>query len=90
MENDYLDHEEQEFVESFERGEWASIEKENQIVYGEAAKKSMQKSKRINIRLTQKDYHDIQVKALEEGIPYQTLISSIIHKYNKGELKPSS
>jgi predicted DNA binding CopG/RHH family protein len=47
----------------------------------------MLKSKRINIRLTEKDYHDIQVKAMEEGIHYQTLISSIIHKFNKGELK---
>jgi len=37
--------------------------------------------------LTTKDYNDIQLKAIKEGIPYQTLISSIIHKYNKGELK---
>ncbi len=47
----------------------------------------MAKNKRINIRLTSKDYYDIQLKAVEEGIPYQTLISSLIHKYNKGELK---
>ena len=47
----------------------------------------MAKNKRINIRLTTKDYYDIQVKAAEEGIPYQTLISSLIHKFNKGQLK---
>ena len=41
----------------------------------------------MNIRLTEKDYRDIQIKAMEEGVPYQTLTSSIIHKCNKGELK---
>ena len=55
-----------------------------------AAKNSTLKNKRINIRLTEKDYHDIQVKAMEEGVPYQTLISSIIHKYNRAELKSDS
>ena len=81
----YLDKEEKEFVESYEKGEWKPIK--NKRVYIQAAKESMAKNKRINIRLTSKDYHDIQVKAAEEGIPYQTLISSIIHKYNKGKLK---
>lgn len=85
----YLDKEEKELIESYNRGEWKPIKKKDQKVYVKAAKESITKSKRINIRLTAKDYHDIQVKAVEEGIPYQTLISSIIHKYNKGELKPS-
>lgn len=82
---DYLDKEEKEIMESFERDEWKSVDEQKS--FKEAAKKSLRKSKRINIRLTEKDYHDIQVKAMEEGIPYQTLISSIIHKYNRGELK---
>jgi predicted DNA binding CopG/RHH family protein len=86
---EYLDKDEQDIVESFEKDEWISIPKENQKKFIAAAKKSQQKNKRINIRLTDKDYHDIRVKAMEEGIPYQTLISSIIHKYNKGELKDS-
>ena len=64
-----------------------TYKKRNQKVYIQAAKESMAKNKRINIRLTSKDYYDIQLKAVEEGIPYQTLISSLIHKYNKGELK---
>jgi predicted DNA binding CopG/RHH family protein len=51
----------------------------------EAAKEHLAKNERINIHLTSKDYQDIQVKAIEEGIPYQTVISSIIHKYVKGE-----
>lgn len=84
---DYLDKEEKKVIESFENDEWHSIREEGQETYIKAAEKSSLKNKRINIRLTEKDYHDIQVKAMEEGIPYQTLISSIIHKYNKGELK---
>ncbi len=83
----YIDKEEKELIESYDKGEWKSIKKKDQKVYVKAAKESISKNKRINIRLTTKDYHDIQVKAIEEGIPYQTLISSIIHKYNKGKLK---
>ncbi|MDZ4168558.1 MAG: antitoxin [Coriobacteriia bacterium] len=85
----YLNKEEKELVESYEKGDWKPIKKEDQKVYVKAAKESISKNKRINIRLTLKDYHDIQVKAVEEGIPYQTLISSIIHKYNKGKSKSS-
>jgi predicted DNA binding CopG/RHH family protein len=53
-----------------------------------AARNTLRKDKRINLRLTQKDYHQIQVKAIEEGIPSQTLISSVIHKYLNGSLVP--
>jgi len=80
----YLDKEEKELIESYNKGEWKPIKKGDQKVYIQAAKESMAKNKRINIRLTSKDYYD---KAVEEGIPYQTLISSLIHKYNKGQLK---
>ncbi len=83
----YLDKEEKELMESYKKGEWKSVKKKDKKKYEQAAKESLAKNKRINIRLTSKDYHDIQVKAIEEGIPYQTLISSIIHKYNKGELR---
>ena len=83
----YLDKEEKELMESYKKGEWKSVKKKDKKKYEQAAKESLAKNKRINIRLTSKDYHDIQIKAIEEGIPYQTLISSIIHKYNKGELR---
>ena len=83
----HLDKEEKNIIESYKKGEWVSTKKKDQNVFIEAAKASVTKSKRINIRLTSKDFYDIQAKALEEGIPYQTLISSIIHKYNKGKLK---
>ncbi len=52
----------------------------------EYAKSTFLKNKRINIRISQKDLESIQRKALEEGIPYQTLIASLIHKYTNGIL----
>jgi predicted DNA binding CopG/RHH family protein len=83
----YIDKEEKEFIESYKRGEWRSIKDKKKLSkYIKAAKESLNKNKRINIRLTSKDLNDIQVKAIEEGIPYQTLISSLIHKYNSGKL----
>ena len=87
-----LDQEEKELMESIEREEWRSvkninIEKERAIA---AARNTLKKDKRINLRFTQKDYHQIQIKAIEEGIPYQTLISSIVHKYLNGSLAPRS
>jgi len=83
----YIDKEEKEFIESYNRGEWRSVKDKRKISkYIKAAKESLNKNQRINIRLTSKDLNDIQVKAIEEGIPYQTLISSLIHKYNSGKL----
>jgi len=84
---DYHDKQEKEIMESYDRDEWVSVSKSKKAEIEEAADNSTKKSKRINIRLTEKDYRDIQIKAMEEGVPYQTLISSIIHKYNKGDLK---
>ena len=87
-----IDEEEIDLMESIEKDEWRSvkhIEKEKEKAIA-AARNTLKKDKRINLRLTQKDYHQIQVKAIEEGIPYQTLISSIIHKYLNGSLAPRS
>ena len=52
----------------------------------EYAKNTLQKDKRINIRMSSKDLDQVQVIAAREGIPYQTLVSSIIHKYVSGYL----
>jgi predicted DNA binding CopG/RHH family protein len=89
---DPIDKEERDLMESIERNEWQPVknfkqEKEKAMA---AARNTLKKDKRINLRLTQKDYHQIQIKAIEEGIPYQTLISSIIHKYLNGSLSPRS
>jgi len=85
-----IDEQERDLMESIEKDEWRSVknvDKEKEEAKA-AARNTLKKEKRINLRLTQKDYHQIQVKAIEEGIPYQTLISSIIHKYLNGALAP--
>jgi predicted DNA binding CopG/RHH family protein len=85
-----LDEEEKVLMESLENEEWQVVsnleeEKEKALT---AARNTIRKDKRINLRLTQKDYHEIQIKAIEEGIPYQTLIASLVHKYLNGTLMP--
>ena len=83
-----IDQEEKDLMSSIENDEWQPVknidqEKEKAVA---AARNTLKKDKRINLRLTQKDYHQIQIKAIEEGIPYQTLISSLVHKYLNGSL----
>ena len=83
-----LDPDEKKLLESFERGEWkptkhrAAEAAELQLY----ARNTLQKNKRINIRLSERDLVGIQTKAVEEGLPYQTLISSVLHKYLRGTL----
>ena len=87
-----IDQEEKDLMESIERDDWQPVknfQKEKKKAMA-AARNTLKKDKRINLRLTQKDYHQIQIKAIEEGIPYQTLISSIVHKYLNGSLAPRS
>jgi predicted DNA binding CopG/RHH family protein len=83
-----LDPEEKELLESYERDEWESVPdlKSESNRYREYAAATFRKDKRINIRISQKDLVSIQKKAVDEGIPYQTLISSILHKYVSGRL----
>ena len=83
-----LDQYEKELMESIEDGEWSSVEdlESQRSVAVAAARNTLKKNRRINLRLTEKDYAQIQIKAVEEGIPYQTLISSLVHKYLTGAL----
>ena len=81
-----LDQEEQEILDTFNRGEWVS-KNENLDKYKDAAKQTFAKSHRINFRVSEKDFRGIQVKARQEGMPYQTLVSSVLHKYLSGQLK---
>lgn len=83
-----LNKEEKAILKSVENGEWRSIKnKKNEIKrYEEIANATFKKDRRINIRISSKDINAIQTKALEEGLPYQTLISSILHKYVSGRL----
>jgi len=84
-----LTKEERALLQSYEKGEWQSIPREKSEArrYEAYARITLQKDRRINIRLSTRDLEGIQRKAIEEGIPYQTLVSSIIHKYVSGRLK---
>ena len=83
-----LDAEERDLLESYERGEWVPVpDMEARIAeYQEAARTFLRKDRRVNIRLATNDLAALQSIALEEGIPYQTLMSSILHKYVTGRL----
>jgi len=83
----YLDKNEMELAKSLENEEWISdLTKKQKKQYEEYARYSLSKRKRINIRMSERDLKKIQAKAIEEGIPYQSLISMLIHKYNEGKL----
>jgi predicted DNA binding CopG/RHH family protein len=81
-----LDADEQELSESFDKGEWKSVKnlKQEIAVAKKTAKATLRKDARINIRLSNTDLVRIKQKAAFEGIPYQTLIASILHKYAAG------
>lgn len=83
-----LTAEEKDLLESFERGEWKSVPnlEEEKKRYQAYARASLQKKKRVNIRISDEVLIKLQQKALREGIPYQTLMSSILHKYVNGSL----
>lgn len=81
-----LDQEEKEILDAFERGKLKSVpNKEAELKrHRECAAATFRKDKRINIRISERDLRALQKRALTEGIPYQTLVSSILHKYVEG------
>lgn len=83
-----LDAEERELLESVENEEWQSTPDFESLAgrYQSYAKATFRKDKRINIRISQRDLIKLQQKALAEGLPYQTLIASVLHKYVSGRL----
>ena len=84
-----LDPEEVRLLQDFERGELESINnfKEAKRELEEAAHDFFQKDKRINIRISSRDLEALQKRARKEGMPYQTLISSTLHKFVTGKLR---
>lgn len=86
--NQDLDAEEKDLLESFERGEWKSVPnlEEAKAFAREAATNYFRKDARINIRLSRNDLNRIKQIAAYEGLPYQTLIASLLHKYAAGHL----
>lgn len=83
-----LSKQEKEIVKSVERGEWRSIRGVKKQIkrYQNYARATVRKDKRVNIRMSEKDLIHFQKKAMEEGLPYQTLIYSVLHKYVNGHL----
>ena len=82
-----LDSDEKEILAAFENDEFISVlspERKTELI--ETAKNTTKKTKRVNIRMSERDFERINIKAIEENIPYQTLIGSVIHKYLDGRL----
>ena len=89
-----LDKDEKDLLDSFERGEWKSVKnlKEEIEKHRGYARETLKKDKRVNIRISSMVLEELQTRAAEDGMPYQTLISSILHRFVTGKLieKPRS
>lgn len=82
-----IDAYENEILSAFEKGQLKSVATKAELAkFKAAARATAIKDRRVNIRLSSGDLSDIQAKALEEGVPYQTLIASVLHKYVTGRL----
>lgn len=84
-----LDKEEKELLESYENDEWVTVKDvdKKKVESQRIARNTALKNRRINVRLSEKDLSNLKAKSLEEGLPYQTLVASIIHKYVAGKFK---
>jgi predicted DNA binding CopG/RHH family protein len=89
-----LDKEELDILDSFEGEEWKSVKNVKQEIqnHQQYARQTLKKDKRVNIRISSRVLDELQARAIEDGIPYQTLISSILHRFITGRLveKPRS
>lgn len=82
-----LTKEEKDIRASVERGEWSVTAKKSDLrKYQEAARQMFKKDTRLNIRISSQDLKNLQKRAVEEGLPYQTFVSSLLHKYVTGRL----
>ena len=82
-----IDEYELAVVSAFDKGKLKSVATKGELAKLKAAARATEiKDRRVNIRLSSGDLSDIQVKALEQGVPYQTLIASVLHKYVTGHL----
>ena len=79
---------EQEILASFERGEWKPMRNQKGEIarLRAAAEATLLKNKRVNIRISSRDLKGLQARAAEEGVPYQTLMASVLHKFVSGRL----
>lgn len=83
-----ITEEEQKILDSFEKGEWVPAKNlaKRKAELMRYARNTFKKDKRLNIRISERDLIELQKKAVNEGLPYQTYVSSIIHKFVSGKL----
>lgn len=83
-----LDREERSLVEAYHQGRLkpVALSSEEIAAYQEAARAVTRKDRRVNIRLSSQDLEELKVRAMQEGMPYQTLMASVLHKYLTGRL----
>ena len=87
-----LDSEEKEILEAFDQGKLKPVkDKLRQLRrHKQAADATFAKDSRINIRLSSKDLRALQKRAMAEGMPYQTLVASVLHKFVEGQMVEQS
>jgi len=83
-----LNNEEREILDHFNSNDF-ELDSSKNDVYSAYARNTLKKDKRINIRISSRDLEGIQRKAIKEGLPYQSLIASVLHKYVSGQLTES-
>ena len=84
----YYNREERELIESIEREDWTEVDNMAKAIEEarSIAEATTKKSERMNIRMSEKDIKALKARAIEEGLPYQSLVSSVLHKYVSGQL----
>jgi predicted DNA binding CopG/RHH family protein len=85
---EYIDDDEREIVASLEADEWISVADADtgKAEATEIARSTMRKDRRMNVRISERDMRNLKIRAAEEGIPYQTLVTMVLHKYVTGQL----
>jgi predicted DNA binding CopG/RHH family protein len=85
---EYIDDDEREIIASLEADEWISVADVagHKAEATEIARSTMRKNRRMNIRISERDMRNLKIRAAEEGIPYQTLVTMVLHKYMTGQL----
>lgn len=84
----FFDKEEEELMKAVERGEYEEVQsREEALEFWQAAVRNTLRKRPITVRVQEQDIERIKVKALQQGIPYQTLVASVLHRYANGTLK---
>ena len=85
----YIDSEEKEVMEAFDKGEFVSVKDKDKVIreLKASAKNTIAKTRHVSIRLSEKDLVKIKAKSIETGIPYQTLIGSVLHQFAEDKIK---